>query len=445
MSIWLNNNKLELQTAALYFVTATLWILLSDQIAHLINVDGVLFQSTKGILFVSVTAFGLFTLMSANRREHLQHAEQLARSENMQQLLFQNNPQPMWIYDQSSLQFLQVNEAAINAYGYTASEFAAMTIADIRPAEDVPKLLDDVKQDRPILQDSGEWRHKHKDGRIMHVHIISHHICFNNQEAVLVAANDITEKKQLERRLQQQKALRNRLEREIDVRDFRREFMSMMSHQFRTPLSVIMTSTDLMARHCTDWRDKTRFNEYKNRVQRQVANLVDMLNEIMEAMETETLKLDFKPQPVDIQSYMQTFIADSYDSKRLHLRLNGPPAQTQVDPKLFNHAIDNLISNALKYSPADSIVTVEVNQHDDEVWMRVQDNGIGIPAENIPKLFEPFYRGDNVEQRQGNGLGLSIAAQTVELHGGKIDVESRLGEGTTFTIRLPIQSALSTY
>ena len=446
MSTWLDNNRLELKTTLLYFVTASLWILISDRILVFINVDNidsVTFQSTKGILFVSVTSLGLFALMAGNRREHIQRAERLARSERMQQLLFEKNPQPMWIYDQNSLRFLAVNEAAVRAYGYTPDEFASMTIADIRPIEDVPRLIENLESERPILQDSGEWQHQRKDSTRIDVHIISHLIFYENQEAVLVAANDITEKKQLEDRLRQQKALRDQLEREIEIRDFRREFMSMMSHQFRTPLSVIMTSVGLMARQCTDWKDQNRFNGYQDRIERQVQHLVAMLDEIMDAMETETLKLDFNPQLVDIQTYMQQFIKENYDERRVHLHIAGPPAKVQLDPRLFNHAVDNLISNALKYSAPDSPVTVQVDQHGDDILLHVQDEGIGIPEENIPKLFDAFYRGDNVDERQGNGLGLSIAAQTVELHSGEIDVESELGVGTTFTVRLPVVAALS--
>ena len=159
MSTWLDKNRLELKTTLLYFVIASLWILISDRILVFINVDNidsVTFQSTKGILFVSVTSLGLFALMAGNRREHIQRAERLARSERMQQLLFEKNPQPMWIYDQNSLRFLAVNEATVRAYGYTPDEFASMTIADIRPIEDVPRLIENLESERPILQDSGE-------------------------------------------------------------------------------------------------------------------------------------------------------------------------------------------------------------------------------------------------------------------------------------------------
>jgi len=113
-------------------------------------------------------------------------------------LLFANNPLPMWVYDPKTLRFLEVNEAAVAQYGYSREEFLEMRIVDIRPSEDVPRLLEDVAQPRPQLQNSGEWRHRRKDGRIIDVHIISHTLQFAWRKAILVVAQDITERKRAE-------------------------------------------------------------------------------------------------------------------------------------------------------------------------------------------------------------------------------------------------------
>lgn len=122
------------------------------------------------------------------------------------QLLFANNPLPMWVYDLQTLRFLEVNEAAIVYYGYTREEFLNMTLADIRPPEDVPRLLDDVARERPALQFSGQWRHRRKDGTVFDVEIVSHTLEYAGRAAVLVVAQDVTERRRTEAALRQRKA-----------------------------------------------------------------------------------------------------------------------------------------------------------------------------------------------------------------------------------------------
>lgn len=125
-----------------------------------------------------------------------QAEEAVRRSEHHYRLLFDSNPQPMWVYDLETLNFLSVNDAAVSKYGYTRQQFLKMTIRDIRPPEDVSRLLDDVAQVRPKMQHSGEWRHLLQDGRIIDVEINSHTITFDGRAAALVVAFDVTERKQ---------------------------------------------------------------------------------------------------------------------------------------------------------------------------------------------------------------------------------------------------------
>ncbi len=121
-------------------------------------------------------------------------------------IFFENHPIPMWIYDLKSLAFLEVNDAAVDKYGYSRAEFMKMTIKDIRPEEDVGRLMADVQQARPALQYSGEWRHRARDGRVMDVEITSHTLKYKGREAVLVMAQDITERKRAEEALHDSEA-----------------------------------------------------------------------------------------------------------------------------------------------------------------------------------------------------------------------------------------------
>jgi len=131
----------------------------------------------------------------------------LEKSERRYRLLFDNNPQPMWVYDCKTLAFLAVNNAAIRSYGYTREEFLGMAIKDIRPAEDVPALLEDISKANTALHTDGPWRHKKKDGTILVVEISAHPIQFGDHDARLVMVTDITERKKLEEQFQQAQRL----------------------------------------------------------------------------------------------------------------------------------------------------------------------------------------------------------------------------------------------
>ncbi len=130
--------------------------------------------------------------------EFKKQEEELIKSEDKYRLLFNNNPQPMWIYDLETLAFLEVNEVAINHYGYSKEEFLSLTLKDMRPAEDIPDLLDDIKNTRSIVNKAGEWRHLKKNGDIIDVEITSHTIVFNGRNARYVLINDITERKRIQ-------------------------------------------------------------------------------------------------------------------------------------------------------------------------------------------------------------------------------------------------------
>ncbi|MDR7603028.1 MAG: PAS domain S-box protein, partial [Armatimonadota bacterium] len=137
----------------------------------------------------------------------LEEAEARQQLEAALAMLFRCNPQPMWVYDLQTLQFLEVNEAAIQRYGYSREEFLRMRITDIRPPEDVPKLLEDVQRPRPALQASGQWRHRTRDGRILHVEIVSHTLTYAGRPAALVVAHDVTERHRVELALRETEEL----------------------------------------------------------------------------------------------------------------------------------------------------------------------------------------------------------------------------------------------
>lgn len=195
------SNRPYLQTVLAYLLFGVLWIVVTDRllfrlVPNLPNL--VLWQTYKGWFFVAISTLIIYVMLSSSARKSQESQEALAKSEKTYRLLFENNPWPMWVYDLETLTFLAVNEAAVDKYGFSAAEFLAMSIRDIRPDEDVPRLLDDVATTTRPLNFAGEWRHCRKDGTIFPVEITSHSLVHNGRSARLVIANDLTERKQAE-------------------------------------------------------------------------------------------------------------------------------------------------------------------------------------------------------------------------------------------------------
>lgn len=198
------NSFSPFRVSAIYVVVAALWILLSDQAVDFLFSGTKMLtsvQTLKGWFFVVFTGSYLYLILlrlqnriEKETTERKQVMEVLRESEFNYRMLFESNPHPMWVYELESLSFLDVNLASCKKYGYTKEEFLELTLVDIRPTEDTDALLKNIKSSEDQLQRSGIWRHKLRDGTIIFVEILSHGIKFNNRDARLVLANDVTER-----------------------------------------------------------------------------------------------------------------------------------------------------------------------------------------------------------------------------------------------------------
>src|SRR5690606_9249451 len=166
----------------------------------------------------------------------------------------------------------------------------------------------------------------------------------------------------------------------------------------------------------------------------------NLLENVLALGKAESGRLPFAPQPTDLVMLCRE-ISEEFglaQGRQHHLAFIAPPAlpEVELDPDLFRYALNNLLSNAFKYSPKDSQVTLEIAQKGEQVLVRVSDQGVGIPEEDLPYIFEPFHRAGNVDKVAGTGLGLSITRRVIEMHQGSISVASS-PDGTTFTLLLP--------
>ena len=240
-------------------------------------------------------------------------------------------------------------------------------------------------------------------------------------------------------RHQAEERMRQALNKEKELNELKSQFISIASHEFRTPLTTIRLSTDIIRVLCKNFMDEQK-NKQFNRIYKSIADIVQLMDEVLVIEKAQAGKLDFYPNQLDLVEICHEVIDQLQFNAgdKYRIVLNSPSnLNACLDETLLRYIMTNLLSNAIKYSPQGGTINVKVNCQDETVTLCIQDTGIGIPQENKRQLFEPFYRASNVRNIQGTGIGLSIVKQCVDLHSGQIAVESEVGVGTTFTVTLP--------
>lgn len=231
------------------------------------------------------------------------------------------------------------------------------------------------------------------------------------------------------------------LARERELRELKSDFVSLVSHEFRTPLEVIMSSADNLQRY-HDRLPPEKRAELLGTINKSVRRMSGMMEEALVLGRLETQGMAFKRASFDFRVFCRR-VCDEIESATnrrcpIQLELNDAPERANGDESIVRHILTNLLSNAVKYSPAAQPVQFAVRRESDDAIFQITDHGCGIPVADQKRLFEAFHRGSNVRQIPGTGLGLLIVKRCVELHGGTIAFESEEGRGTTFTVRLPL-------
>lgn len=272
--------------------------------------------------------------------------------------------------------------------------------------------------------------------------------CFPDEMDILAKVFDlmidsIRTREQLIRESQQvEDEMRHALQAEKKLSELKSRFVAMVSHELRTPLTVIKTSTELLEHYGQKITEEKK-QQYFYRMQTAIQNMTQLLEDVLVANQAETGQLEFNPMPLDLEQFCREIVAemqpetDSNPAIAFTSQTDGE--SVCLDKKLLRFILVNLLSNALKYSKTGETVDFELVCHRQMVTFTVRDRGIGIPPEDQPHLFKLFHRAGNVEAVQGTGLGLAIAQQCVIRHQGEISFTSQLGEGTTFTVKIPPQ------
>ena len=253
-------------------------------------------------------------------------------------------------------------------------------------------------------------------------------------------------KSELENRVAERTAeLSQALEKEKEVNQLKSRFITMASHEFRTPLAIISSSSGIL-QNFSDRLSEKRKQEHLETIQNTIRHIIQILDDVLMINQAEAEKIEVNLEPLDIIKFcrhLKEQIEASFTSHGIDFYIDlgdeifSNYQIVQVDKKLLRQIITNLLTNAIKYSPNHNLVNFSLSKKDDQLIFKISDHGIGIPEADQVHLFEYFQRGSNVGTLPGTGLGLSIVKKCVDLHQGEITFYSELGKGTVFTVILP--------
>ncbi|MEL6559398.1 MAG: PAS domain-containing sensor histidine kinase [Bacteroidota bacterium] len=268
--------------------------------------------------------------------------------------------------------------------------------------------------------------------------VIMHTVPIKNGQGIidklLVVEENITEQKKAEREV------RNALMKERELNEMKSRFVSMASHEFRTPLTTILSSTNLMARYA-EGPAQAKMEKHFGRIRSNIKNLTDILNDFLslEKLESGLMKADF--EQIDLNKFIDELVEETIpllkEGQYFDVNGSGAISSFYTDQKILKNIMLNIISNASKYSENDKKVTIKIDETSADIQISVIDEGIGIPKAEQKRMFERFFRAKNAGNIQGTGLGLFIVKKYVTLLKGDVSMESKEGVGTTIKITLP--------
>lgn len=238
--------------------------------------------------------------------------------------------------------------------------------------------------------------------------------------------------------------LERSLAQEKEMGELKLRLFSMISHEFRTPLSVILLSSQLLRETLEELVEKKQLKNLY-RIQSSAKLMNHLLTDILTLTRAEAGKLEYKPQLINVEDFCLNLVEDlqlsGTNSITVKFVNNGHCHRANLDEKLLYSILSNLLLNAIKYSPGREEIDLILNCEPSATVFQVKDKGIGIAQEDIQKIYEPFYRGKNVDNLVGSGLGLAVVKKCLELHQGEISVTSEIDVGTTFTVKIPTKSS----
>ena len=376
--------------------------------------------------------------------------ERLAATLEQYQLLFDKNPMPMWVYDRETLAFLQVNEAAVEHYGYSADEFRAMTLKDIRPPEDVGRLEDVMRAAPDLRTKRGIWKHRRKDGTLIDVEITRTNIMLQGRSVSFALANDITERSVAERALAStNEALRKSQEQLLHSQKMEAlgRLAGGIAHDFNNITTAILGFAEFLTGSLETNDPRREDAQEIHRAGLRAAELTKQLLAFSRQQVIEVQPLQLNEVVRHTERLLQRLLGEDID---LITILAPNIGFVESDPGHVEQALVNLAVNARHAMPGGGKLTIETGSvlldthyaslHSDarpgpHIMLAVSDSGSGMTPEVASRVFEPFFT--TKPRGQGTGLGLATVYGIVRQSGGHVVVYSELGQGTVFKLYFP--------
>ena len=380
-----------------------------------------------------VLAMGLDITRRKEAEEASRASEaRLRESEARFSAAFRASPAFLGVLRLSDGKYVLANEAYLNWMGYAQNEVLGHTCLELgmwqNPA-DRDSLLNDIHAFGSIRQRECRWRNRR--GELFTILLSAETIMLNDIPHMLLMALDITRRKQAEEEMQKA------LGREKELSELKSNFVSMVSHEFRTPLGIIQSSAELLRDFHEQMLPPERQEQLES-ISRNTRRMAGMMEEVLVLSRLDAGKLDFEPAALDLNGFCRRVVDEilSATNRRcpIELSLNSIPSQAQADERLLGHIFTNLLSNAVKYSEPGATVHFLAERNGSDAVCVIRDQGIGIPEQDQQQLFNAFHRGSNVGTRPGTGLGLLLVRRCADLHGAKVQVVSKFGQGTTVTV-----------
>ncbi|MCS7053805.1 MAG: PAS domain S-box protein [Ignavibacterium sp.] len=249
---------------------------------------------------------------------------------------------------------------------------------------------------------------------------------------------DLVEQLNKEQELEEQ--LKESLNKEKELNELKTKFFAAVSHEFRTPLAGILTSAQMIRRYGKKWTEEKLESHYQN-IENLISHLTSMVDDILILSRADREIIKNQPKPQNIEKIFNEIIEllkpSIPDDRKLIFENLCKSEVLNLDSKLIHHIVQNLITNAVKFGFENTNIYLTISEEDMNLVIKVRDSGIGIPEEDLSRIFEPFYRSDNAIAKKGSGLGLNIVKRCVDIANGQIYVESKINQGSTFTVRIP--------
>ncbi|MGE5804711.1 MAG: PAS domain S-box protein, partial [Ignavibacteria bacterium] len=367
--------------------------------------------------------------------------------------------------------FINANPTFCRMIGYSVEELRNLSFKDITAPDQI-----EVSNKNVIAISRGELevyktekQYLRKDGQLFWGNLMTSAIRDKKGDVniYLAMVEDITERKNTEDHLQElvntrteelnkvnqklkeeilkqkeaEEKVEQALKKEIELNQLRTRFISIASHEFRTPLSVILSSADLLNRYGLKW-DTEFFYQQIQRIKKNVSRMTGIMDDVLIISRTDSGKITFKPGKADLENICNNILANMNvlltKNHNLIFKYMIDDRIFLLDQKLLELILSNLLSNAIKYSVNGGIIEFTVFIEGKSIVFSISDNGIGIPEKDQFHLFDSFHRASNVGEVLGTGLGLSIVNRSVEMHGGSIEFSSKEGIGTKFMVKIPM-------